>query len=272
MEAFRNTLTMTRAELRALLAHASTDETRPHLCALHYTPGSCPPEVFATDSHRLLVGACQGPDRVGDAPSPVSILRGTLDSAMRLARGAAALIRITFGPPESDEKPSGYQLTAPGHVSVQVYDSPIALQTDRPVGGFFCKLDPTVKPPPIDHIMASVAPDRAYGERSPFVAFNPSYLGDLKLVLAAAADTGTANGGVKLFAPRAPLDPVYLECGLWRGILMPMRPDEEPKGKPRHAVSDDADAIDGRAPEALPAKGKRGKGKRVKPGLDVANG
>jgi hypothetical protein len=206
----------------------------------------------------------------------VSFARETLDNALRLARGAGAVVRITLGPPQivgqgPDQAP---RLTAPGHASIQVYDSLAQADADRPVGGFFCRIDPELKGPPIDHLLESVAPDRAYGERSPFVAFNPSYLADLKLVLSAAADTGSAEQGVQLFTPREPLDPVYFESGVWRGLLMPVRMGEQPKRdeKPAHAASVPAgDAIDGAAPEALPAKGKRKRGKG-KPDLHAVNG
>lgn len=291
MLADRNTLTFTRAELRALLAHASTDETRLHLCALHYEPGSCPPRVFATDGHRLLVGACQGPDRVGDPLPSTSLPRDTLENAIRLARGASAIIVVTLGPPENARRNDGdpRQLAAPGHASVQVYASEGDRMAEHPIGGFFCKL-PDVQAPPIDHIMSQSEPDRSYGERSPFVAFNPSYLADLKLVLSAAADTGGDTGrGVRLFPPRQPLDPVYFDCGMWRGLLMPTNSAEEPIGKPigsrahREESRRKADPeIAGAEPEALPpveapaaadGEGKRKRGRRKgRPDLRVVSG
>lgn len=269
MELHGNTLELTRAELRALLAHASTDEERAALCSIVVEPGRCPPRVWASDGHRAAVVVAQTRDSVGQVErTAVIVPRAPLDQALRLAGGKGRTIRLRIGPRE--DAPEGTTvLGAPaGIVSVEVIDG----QTGAPTGAAFWAKRQDSDPPNLDAALPD--PDPTPGTRAPFAHLDPAYLADVRHVVAAAESDPHPHAtlrGIRVYSPAVAADPdcpamVAFTAGAWTVVVAQLAKGTEarevkPKSPPPPVRSQpDTLRRDDTAPAALPkAKGKRGK-------------
>jgi hypothetical protein len=256
MKIDRDTLELTRAELKALLAFASTDETRPHLCGVAIALGACPPRAYASDGHRLIVGACTG-DRVGGTVNaPTMIARPELENACKLARPSDR-VRIALGPPAETE--SVRALAAPvGIASIQVIDA-----KGLAVAGFWQGLQPDVTPPPVEHLIPD--PTSYPDTRAGWTTLNASYLAALALMRDAAASDPpqcVPTTAIRIHTPPTELDPILFDCGAWLALIMPCV-TEGAKPNPVRVAQAETPAAPQVAPEApAPALPKGRKRKR----------
>lgn len=220
MELQANTLELTKAELRALLAHASTDEARPHLCSIVVEPGACPPRAWACDGHRAAVCAAQCRDTVGSVErTAIVVPRAPLDQAIRLAGPSGRTIRLRIGPRADAPDQGPTTLGAPaGVISIEVIDG----QTGASTGAAFWTTRTDAIPPPIDDVMPD--PDPTPGPRAAFVHLEPSYLADLRHVVAAAESDPHPHAtlsGIRVYSATGEKDPMSFTAGAWTCIIMP---------------------------------------------------
>jgi hypothetical protein len=256
MELQANTLDLTKAELRALLAHASTDPAREALCAIYVEPGACPPRVFAVDGHRAAICVAQCADRVGSHErTAIGVPRAPLDQAVRLAGGTGRTIRLRIGPREDapDQGPSALGAPA-GVVSVEVLD-----QHGAPTGAAFWAKRSDITPPDIDAVIPT--PDPTPGVRAAYVHLDPAYLADVRHVVAAAESDPHPHAtmaGIRLYSPTGAETPVAFSAGAWAVVIMPT------KGKEGGEVRSTAPrpAPKPKAPEELPAATVKAKGRK----------
>ncbi|NUP12905.1 MAG: hypothetical protein HOW73_43250 [Polyangiaceae bacterium] len=90
---------LTKAELRALVAHASADTSRPHHNAVWFVFARS--EAVAVDSGRMLIAAGESPDVPTDYHAPTfGVPRKTLASLARRLR-SADLVRLEMSPPRA---------------------------------------------------------------------------------------------------------------------------------------------------------------------------
>ncbi|MBM3992495.1 MAG: hypothetical protein FJ298_16065 [Planctomycetes bacterium] len=198
-----STYTLTALELKALLAHASDDETRPQLCAVAFR-GSC---AYATDGHRMA-----RLDGEGEGIGPEYLCP---TKPLALAVKAAG---------------------AKGRVFVDAASDTL-IATDAKgatVGTFAAPRAPGVQAPPYEVVLQ---PSHEPGHTGP-VGLNPEYLGDLALARAASPLVRGPNGGkgkpptVAIQFGASNLDPVRCTVGPWLVVIMPMRLDpSEPARK-----------------------------------------
>ena len=85
---------LTYRELRALLEHASRDETREHLCGIALDPDNgC---AAATDGHRLLL--LRVPDMGTTMDAPAVVPRATVELWMAVAKTRKACVAVSCSP------------------------------------------------------------------------------------------------------------------------------------------------------------------------------
>lgn len=264
MELQANTLELTRAELKALLAFASTDEARPHLCAVIVEPGACPPRAWTCDGHRAAVCAAQCRDTVGSIErTAIVVPRAPLDQALRLAGGSGRTIRLRIGPREDapDQGPS--TLGAPaGVISVEVIDG----QTGAPTGAAFWTTRTDAVPPPIDNVIPDSDPTP--GERAAFVHLEPAYLADMRHVVAAAESDPHPHAtlaGIRVYSPVDDKSPVTFTAGAWTAVIMPLEGKKAGgEVRSRAVKAPPAPPAKADAPAELPAGAKAGKRRKAK--------
>lgn len=259
MELHGNTLELTKAELRALLAHASTDEERAALCSIVVEPGRCPPRVWASDGHRAVVVVAQTRDSVGQVErTAVIVPRAPLDQALRLAGGKGRTVRLRIGPRE--DAPEGTTvLGAPaGIVSVEVLDG----QSGAPTGAAFWAKRQDATPPDLDNALPD--PDPTPGTRAPFCHLDPAALADIRHVVAAAESDPHPHAvlaGVRIYSPPEPQAQVAFTCGAWTVVVAQLGDGEKAREvrakSPKPPPVADTLRRDDTAPAALPAKGRR---------------
>lgn len=259
-----NTLELTRAELRALLAHASKDEQREHLCAVIVEPGHCPPRIWTTDGYRAAVAVAQCGDTVGTVErTAVVVPRQPLDQALRLAGSRGRTIRIRIGPRE--DAPDGVTaLGAPtGMVSVEVVDG----QTGAPTGAAFWARRTDAVPPPLDNVLPD--PDPTPGPRAAYVHLDPALLADLQHVVSAAESDPhphASASGIRVYSPVEAEAPLSFTCGAWTAVIMPtkgveggeLRPKAPPAPRRDTLRRDDVSLPEGK-PATLPKPKRKGK-------------
>lgn len=207
-----NTCVLTNAEARALLAFASTDETRPMLAAVcvDWSGG----RVMATDGHRLAY--------VNGSPKGIGqtvLARSVWAAACKASAGKSGLVVVTrVGLDAATVHAGAWPIGAPDCE---------ALAKDPPADwGFALTKLPggaaaDVAYPPVDQVV----PNYASAEREPVkpepLGVNPAYLADLVAVTKAAGARGV------LMHHGTPLDPIEFEVsgteGAWRVVVMPMR-------------------------------------------------
>ena len=242
-----HTLDLTRAELRALLAHASTDETKPHLAAIIVEPGACPPRVWTCDASRAAVAVAQCPDTVGSVEQTAIVVpRAPLDQAIRLAGGRGRTIRVRIGPREDSPDHGPTVLGAPvGTISIEVLD-----ENGAPTGAAFWAKRCDAQPPAIDNVLPD--PEPLPGVRAGYCHLNPAYLGDLRHVVAAAESDphpAATVAGIRLYSPTGEVDPVAFTCGAWTVVIMPQKGEKGGEVRSRRAAPTPVDA----PPAELPA-------------------
>jgi hypothetical protein len=242
-----HTLDLTKAELKALLAHASTDETKPHLSAIVVEPGACPPRVWACDGSRVAVAVAQCPDTVGSVErTAIVVPRQPLDQALRLAGGTGRTVRLRIGPREDAPDHGPTVLGAPvGQISIEVLGA-----NGEPTGAsLWCKRS-DAQAPPIDNVLPDPNPEP--GVRAGYVHLDPVFLGDLRHVVAAAESDphpAATLAGIRLYSPTGEVDPVAFTAGAWTVVLMPRKGEAggevrsraakpEPKPEPADATAE----------------------------------
>lgn len=190
-------LTITRAELRAVLAHASTDECRVNLHAVQVDPARR--TLAVTDGHRLLAVTADLPEgALAPTAQAITMPRAFLEP---LAKGKAKeSLRIEWSRDGALTAKVG-GVTYTGQASEHAF-------------------------PPWRAVLPS-----GDGERADTGDFNPAYLADLALFCAA----GVTSVSITLFAAsvsgRADIAdhpcPAVLrgrsDDAQWRLVLMPMR-------------------------------------------------
>jgi hypothetical protein len=209
---------LSRPEIAALLAHASTDKTRADLCGVHFVLTPAGGFVEASDGHRLLRNAFQGPP-LGARDADWIASRADVGAAADACRRVKGdFVRFL---------PGGYEIVVwPGLVSAE------HSRETRPVGAKF---------PPCSHFFAEAPAWDGLGLPS---EVSGAYFADIGLVSAAAntewiretlpscktakeraALRAQARYGIQIFPARGELDPVRFACGSWRVVLMPRRAD-----------------------------------------------
>lgn len=199
MQHVEGNILLSKADLKALLAHASVDPTRSISCVLFDGAPADPcwtlsgaPIAVATDGHRMLVLQCEGTD---GSPAP----------SCKVTRDALA---------------TAAKLVGKGVVSV-AGDGLLYVHTAGFQAGPVIPVDATTHEdafPP----WRQVVPDRER-EHVQTVGLNPTYLGALALACAACGSSGVAvhHGGE--------LDPVVATTAgpsaRALAIVMPMRID-----------------------------------------------
>lgn len=210
-----NRALFTKAEAKALAAHASTDKTRPHLncVCIDFARGS----AVATDGHRLAKSNFAA-SFAGAAQCLVPLAKWQRAIKACSKKNSGILVE-RYMPGTRDH----VTLTAlePGSLQLETLAHPVdgpedlsrwTLATIRAV----CT---EAKFPPYEQIIPSTE------GRSPaaMLGINTHYLADLQLVALAA---GERTMGVQVFLG-AELDPVIFKsegpAGSWLAIVMPMR-------------------------------------------------
>lgn len=235
-------VTLSVPELRALMAHASTDETRPHLngVAVDAARSRC----FATDGQRCLV--VQGlSDRVGPAVEPLVVPLATLDVARRAVKADGHITIRRYAVAATGERALA---ASPLHVGVEVHD-----RFGNLVTAIHVKCNEGA--PPLDAVMPQL--NATEGPRCPVTGMATSFLAALATVSAAA---GTK--GVEIWPPVAPDAPWAFTAAAadgtahWTAVIMPMRMDTDVKPASRPASETAAAAA---LPPVQVQKGKRGR-------------
>lgn len=178
-------VSFTKAQLKALVAHSSTDVTRPHVCAVYFNAAEG--AAVSTDGRRMAV--CEGEGR---APWTYLVPREAAETAMRI-KGAETFIL----------NPVSQDLAAFDKVSHKIATIPAT----APTGATF---------PPYQHVTSAPATSHARQ------GFNARYLADIRLVTDAVTDSA---GRVRFYPAEGELDPAQFRVGRWTVYLMPMRLD-----------------------------------------------
>lgn len=193
------TVEFTKSELRALLAHASDDETRPHVAAVYFDGRD--KLAAATDGHRLAV--CVGE---GEARTWISLVpRAVLDTAVKTAKAESFVLHFAVRTIEAFGKAPKFGGNTASRLATFTYDAP---------------KDDALSFPPFRQIMTPAAANGV------ITGFNAEYLADLALVQRAAKETSNACG-VLFCAPDALLAPAKCIIGSWTVMIMPMRVEND---------------------------------------------
>lgn len=191
-------VSFTKAQLKALVAHSSTDVTRPHVCAVYFNAAEG--AAVSTDGRRMAV--CEGEGR---APWTYLVPREAAETALR-AKGAETFILnvATFDVCAFDK--SNRKIAAiPAEQPKNGEGKPLAF-------------------PPYRQVMGTPS------ERGVSQGFNARYLADVRLV-AEAVPSSARTYGVVFHPGPGSLDPAIVKVGPWTVVLMPMRLGDEDKGK-----------------------------------------
>ena len=193
---------ITKLEARALLAHASKDETREHLASIHVDPARG--AVVATDGHRLAL--CNGAEP--SACFAFSVPREAIERAQKASK-PASMVRLT--------------LRSDGRVDVAV-DLPNSTLTETIAA---TEANDGRQFPPYQQIV----PDRsAVQPATTALGFNAKYFGDMALCAVAAGldkTTGVQFLGSVPQDKNPELAPMLFTStgpeGTWSIVVMPMR-------------------------------------------------
>ncbi len=179
-----NTVTMTKAEARAMIEFASEDETRPHINSVLFEDRGV---VVATDGHRIVVHASQEEPQ-GCNFGEKLISRKDFENAMSLAK--KGLIAIRFSVDDEIRIDAGGSTFSADAVDAQY--------------------------PQYRHMLPSVAAEAANEVGK--IGVNATYLESMTLIQS-AAEISTMQ--VKVLGP---LDPIDIWVGTqWRAVVMPAR-------------------------------------------------
>ena len=192
-----------KAELRALLAHASTDLTRAALASIFFNAAQC--AAVATDGHRIAVCEADGEKASWDYLVP----RECAETALRVTKGETFIL-------------------TPASADIGVFDKAnrriATIPATQPTGATF---------PPYQQIM------REPSARGVAQGINVDYLASAKLI--ADAVPAATRGAVFHPGPDAQ-DPVILKIHTWTLLIMPRTDTEKHAGKSRIARDVLADA------------------------------
>jgi hypothetical protein len=191
-------VTVTKLELKALAAHASKDDTRPHINGICLQPTDM--RVCATDGHRIAAVTAFG-------------VEGIVADAVIVPLAA---IKAMLRQPHAE-----WVLWPDGRAEAGGKDDASSV-TFKPVDAKF---------PPVEQILKyDVRPNPG-----PAFGLNVKYLADLKLVVDAANFDGKGEPSVAVCPPVEPLDPIVFFTGKWQVVLMPLRCDAADKACARAA-------------------------------------
>jgi len=206
------TFVLTKAELKALLAHACNDFTRPHAYGVTFNVAKG--HAFATDGHRLAVlrpsvsdvtvsDVADRDNAEWDAAPAFIVSRTDCEQALRACSGKKHVIavswRATNALVEIRDKASSAVLAAVPSTAVDAFVIPI------------------------DGALPSYAYEGPEWSACPCVGVDARYLADLALVQAACVEK---NPWTDMIAPPDHLSAFDFRVGeFWRVVLMPLRSD-----------------------------------------------
>ena len=191
-------VSFTKAQLKALVAHSNTDATRPHVNAVYFNAAEG--AAVSTDGHRMAV--CEGEGR---APWTYLVPREAAETALR-AKGAETFILSTASSDITAHDKSNRKIaTIPAEQPKNGEGKPVAF-------------------PPYRQVMGTPS------ERGVSQGFNAAYLAGLKIV-AEAVPSSARTYGVVFHPGPGSLDPAIVKVGPWTVVLMPMRLGAEDSGK-----------------------------------------
>jgi hypothetical protein len=214
---------LTRAELVALITHASSDFTRAHLYAVCFDVGRG--RVVTTDGHRLAL--CQARELPGPRPDVKFLI--SLDDCKAAVRSAKQKIHtICF---DLVKLPDTSKQDDVCTVEIRIVDT--SIYPDPFLPDFPDALQVRMRPrvvnaqfPPIDQLLTPM-PHKGTPATS-FYAVNAAYLSGLETVVKAGG-CNDRTGGVQLFLPPPgdELGPMFAlaqgdDCD-WKVLIMPMR-------------------------------------------------
>ena len=209
----RSDVSFSKADLVALLAHASKDETRAHLAAVHFDGYTG--RAFAADGHRMAI-------RKGDGEAPWCYVvgRAALEAAAKTPKAAVYILHPSTGDIVAMSKANAKLATiqAPHVTDAKGARVPV-LPVDQIVGA-----------PASSHVRQMV---------------NPRYLADLVYVADAAGETM-----VRAYPAADEGDPMQYHVGPWIVEIMPGRLDAFPT---EHAADKAALAAYSNAKKAKPS-------------------
>lgn len=194
---------LTRRELMALLAFASEDETRPHVCGVGFSPTRG--TAAATTGHYIAELSSER-----GHPLPPEFALGTYEAPdFVVPRGALTMALRATGKDDA--------------AGVDVHPSKLIVHVDKdttatiPLSLMTADLKPKVTFPPyaplFDKANMDVGRDTAIA-----VALNPKYL-----ALIAAVGDATGEEMVTVHMPSSFLDPLLVTVESWRVLIMPGR-------------------------------------------------
>jgi len=214
MEITQGTMTLDRDEALALAAHASTDETRPHMCAVWVEPELL--RAWSTDGHRAIMGRPLYPTAyVGPRAAAAGILASDLKHAARLLRkGDRLAIILSPGAGDGQTVALGTGARLVGLVATDEAGNAGPAHWVRPVAE---------DPVRIDNVIPYLDTE---SPATPAVSLNPRLLAD-------ACRVSRAAGGqsyVTIYPGATPLDPVTVRAtgasAVWTAVVMPMRGED----------------------------------------------
>lgn len=220
---------LTKKICKALLDHASTDDTRPHLHGI--AVGTSGAMLAATDGHRLALHWAEGEDvasqatigawlddvsRAGDSRDFVSVPRALWEQAIALCgskaskRGEDAIV-VTWDAP-----------TQTVTIAVERVDglpvAPLVADCSRQAGKF----------PPIWQVVPKhwkpARPNDRDDERETVAklwAVNAEYIAQAAKLCATTSEL--KSNGVRVIPPTSALDPMMIEGNRVAVVIMPMR-------------------------------------------------
>lgn len=261
-----NAFVFSKAEARALLAHASDDETRMHLAGV--TLDHAAARAFATDGHRAVVAQARPDSPTASPRKPLVVPREEWTRALKMVPHSGVLV-ARLGPGTVDDG-APTALAWPERLVALEARSTVNGEThdDGPLLAGIQARAPDVTPPPI---MQVIPPINLQDSRVAYCNLNAKYLADLALVAKAADPAGCA---LRMFAAVDLLSPIVFRCPSkdgatdWIGVVMPIRAGDrdEPAApilhpeKPALATDDNVVQLPAAAPpadEKKPARKRR---------------
>ena len=204
-------VSFTKAQLKALIAHSSTDIARPHVNAVHFDARTL--RAVSTDGHRLAILDGEGVKGEWSYLMP----RESGETALR-AKGAETFILDTVRGDvcafdKANRKVGTFEAAQPKHADTKDEKGNVVPGT---VFAF----------PPYQQV--ATAPTVGGDRRRQ--GFNAGYLADVALVATAA---GSPLLGVMFYPGEGELDAGIFVTGKWTVYIMPMRTGDEstPKSK-----------------------------------------
>ena len=191
-------VSFTKAQLKALVAHASTDTTRPHVSSVYFNASEG--AAVSTDGHRMAV--CEGEGR---APWTYLVPRDAAETALRAKGAETFILNVATFDVCAFDKANRKIATIPAEQPKNGEGKPVAF-------------------PPYRQVMSTPS-DRGVSQ-----GCDARYLADVRLV-AEAVPSSARTYGVVFHPGPGSLDPAIVKVGPWTVMIMPMRLGDEDKGK-----------------------------------------